>query len=413
MSNASLPIRRHRARRAPHQLVGVLCVLAVVVAAVFSPDQSGAQESKDTYEAVLAESLAVLERYEAAVNRTAELEAELADIDSKAVSLQVELDDAQRRVDETAAVLTQAEADLVEIEKKRDREVQRLRNEAVAAYMGAGKPVPDLGAAMRDPRALDDFARGRVYADVVVTDRRLIIDEVTELRKGADQLREEAEMARDMAVSARDEVTAREAELERIRNDRIQAEEAARRAATHEQELAVQLEARRRDAELSYSQDILTSDSIGAILAERQRGQDPPATSLGIFLNPIKNGRIVSPYGARIDPFLGTASIHAALDIDAVMGEPVRASEAGTVVIASEQGGYGLAVVIDHGNTLATLCGHMSAFTVKPGDIVERGQIVGLAGSTGRSTGPHCHWEVRINGVRVDGRAYLDRTPEL
>jgi murein DD-endopeptidase MepM/ murein hydrolase activator NlpD len=80
--------------------------------------------------------------------------------------------------------------------------------------------------------------------------------------------------------------------------------------------------------------------------------------------------------------------------------------------MAEERGGYGLTVVIDHGNRLATLYGHMSRLDVRPGDLVARGQQIGAVGSTGLSTGPHCHWEVRLLGLPIDGRPYLNMTPE-
>jgi murein DD-endopeptidase MepM/ murein hydrolase activator NlpD len=82
------------------------------------------------------------------------------------------------------------------------------------------------------------------------------------------------------------------------------------------------------------------------------------------------------------------------------------------VLIAEERGGYGLTIVIEHGNQLATLYGHMSSFAVKPGDLVQRGQIIGAVGSTGLSTGPHCHWEVRVLGTPIDGTPYLNTFPE-
>ena len=149
------------------------------------------------------------------------------------------------------------------------------------------------------------------------------------------------------------------------------------------------------------------------MLARWQKGQLPAAETYGIFLDPIKNGKIVSGYGPRLHPIYNIVRQHNGLDLNGQMGEPMRASENGLVLLASEQGGYGLTVVIDHGNQLATLYGHMSQLDVKPGDLVQRGQQIGLVGSTGVSTGPHCHWEVRVLGLPVDGTPYLNQTPEL
>lgn len=379
---------------------------------VAGSDVLAQRSAHDDYETVLAQEREMRERYEASVKRGEELAAQISQLDTDIAQAGERLSSAETYLADTEVELGRVEAELTAKQAELERERQRLRDESIAAYMRAGKPNPDLGMAMRDPKGLDDFARSRIYADVVMTDRKVVIARVAEMEAATEVLHAEAGRTRDEAAAARDSVAAEKAGLEASREERNAAQVAAQAAAAQQEELAHQLEERREQAEQRYADSILTSDTIGVMLESRQRGQKPPESTYGIFLNPIKNGRIVSPYGERIDPFTHTPKVHAGLDIDAVMGEPVRASEAGTVVIASEQGGYGLAVVIDHGNTLATLCGHMSAFNVKVGDKVERGDVVGLAGSTGWSTGPHCHWEVRVMGKRVEGTPYLDMTRE-
>ena len=120
-----------------------------------------------------------------------------------------------------------------------------------------------------------------------------------------------------------------------------------------------------------------------------------------------------SPFGTRRDPFTGLPANHSGIDIAAPEGVPVEASAAGVVTAAGPRGGYGLAVEIDHGSGITTLYGHASAILVEPGTRVERGTPVALVGDTGRSTGPHVHFEVRSNGSPVDPRqalsAYRDR----
>jgi murein DD-endopeptidase MepM/ murein hydrolase activator NlpD len=120
---------------------------------------------------------------------------------------------------------------------------------------------------------------------------------------------------------------------------------------------------------------------------------------------------VVSAYGLRLHPILGIERMHKGLDIDGPMGAPVRASADGVVVFAEERGGYGLTVLVDHGNQLATLYAHLSSFAVGPGDPVRRGDVLGTVGSTGLSTGPHVHWEVRVLGTPVSGLPYLAREP--
>jgi murein DD-endopeptidase MepM/ murein hydrolase activator NlpD len=114
-----------------------------------------------------------------------------------------------------------------------------------------------------------------------------------------------------------------------------------------------------------------------------------------------------SGFGVRSDPFLGRPAMHTGLDFRAATGDPVRATAYGKVISAGWQGGYGRMVEIDHGNTLTTRYGHLSEINVKVGEIVRIGQVIGAVGSTGRSTGPHLHYETRIDGDAVDPQKFL------
>jgi murein DD-endopeptidase MepM/ murein hydrolase activator NlpD len=114
-----------------------------------------------------------------------------------------------------------------------------------------------------------------------------------------------------------------------------------------------------------------------------------------------------SGFGVRSDPFLGRPAMHTGLDFRSSIGDPVRATATGTVGIAGRNGGYGKMVEIDHGNGLATRYGHLSEIEVKVGQHVKIGQVVGRVGSTGRSTGPHLHYETRIDGEAVDPQKFL------
>ena len=114
-----------------------------------------------------------------------------------------------------------------------------------------------------------------------------------------------------------------------------------------------------------------------------------------------------SGFGVRSDPFLGRPAMHTGLDFRSSTGDPVRATANGTVESAGWSGGYGKMVEIDHGNGFATRYGHMSEIEVKVGQQIKIGQIIGRVGSTGRSTGPHLHYETRIDGDAVDPQKFL------
>lgn len=115
-------------------------------------------------------------------------------------------------------------------------------------------------------------------------------------------------------------------------------------------------------------------------------------------------GQITSGYGWRMHPIYGSYEFHAGIDIAASYGTPIRAAARGTVCFAGRYGGYGLCVIVEHGNGIQTLYGHCSQLLVTEGTQVEAGDIIALVGSTGVSTGPHLHFEVRQNGIAVDPR---------
>ncbi|MGB9367545.1 MAG: peptidoglycan DD-metalloendopeptidase family protein [Xanthobacteraceae bacterium] len=114
-----------------------------------------------------------------------------------------------------------------------------------------------------------------------------------------------------------------------------------------------------------------------------------------------------SGFGMRADPFIRAPAMHTGLDIRADSGDPARATAAGTVTMAGWNGGYGKMVEVDHGNGFATRYAHLSAIDVEVGQTVRIGQIVGKVGSTGRSTGPHLHYETRVDGDAVDPQKFL------
>ncbi|HYV48560.1 MAG TPA: M23 family metallopeptidase [Myxococcaceae bacterium] len=118
-------------------------------------------------------------------------------------------------------------------------------------------------------------------------------------------------------------------------------------------------------------------------------------------------GWVTSDFGQRLDPYTADRVMHAGLDIAAPHGKDVAAPAEGTVVFAGLEGGYGNVLVIDHGYGIKTRYGHLAKITVKAGDRIKRGQIIAVVGNTGRSTGPHLHYEVRVNGIPQNPRKFI------
>lgn len=124
-------------------------------------------------------------------------------------------------------------------------------------------------------------------------------------------------------------------------------------------------------------------------------------------IHPLKEGWVTSSFGNRTSPFTGLEEFHAGLDVGAAEGTPIVAPGNGTVTFAGTKGLYGKMVILHHGHGMATRYAHLSKILKKRGEKVKRGEPIGLVGQTGRSTGPHLHYEVRINGAAVNPQDYI------
>lgn len=144
-----------------------------------------------------------------------------------------------------------------------------------------------------------------------------------------------------------------------------------------------------------------------ALEAQIRALQNPDAVYSGGALGWPCSGKITSEFGNRIHPILKTKKLHTGLDIGVPTGTPIKAAADGTVIKAAWNNSYGNMVMIDHGSGIATLYAHNSKLLVSTGQTVTRGQQIAAAGSTGQSTGPHCHFEVRLNGAYQNPRNYL------
>lgn len=172
--------------------------------------------------------------------------------------------------------------------------------------------------------------------------------------------------------------------------------------------------------ERSFSKDIKELKEILDSLNQLKSFEDEELTDLSEtesklkkFLDSIPtfwpaSGKVSSKFGSRKDPFEGRKRFHEGIDIAASHGEDIRASASGKVILAKSYNGYGRTVIIDHGRGITTLYGHASKLLVKEGQTVSKGQLIAKVGSSGRSTGPHLHFEIRINGQAVDPLSYLD-----
>lgn len=350
-------------------------------------DRSRTQAAVEDAQAVLA----------AANRQLAEVETQLAAKEAELAAAQAALQDAQNATlavsEQLQQVSAQLEATRQELADKKDE----FNARAVAAYKYGGSV--SYAGALLDADNFSDLATTAYYLQSVMEyDNRLIeqvsgeAEQIADARAEVDALHEQLATQQAVAERAAAEVE-RAAQAQRKLTDMAAQERA--RSASVKQQLESQL----------ASYNALVSD----LEAESRKLEEELAKSrwragrpgVGELLWPT-NGRAGSGYGWRVHPIYGTRRMHTGVDIAGPYGQPIIAAAEGLVIHAGWRGGYGLAVVIDHGGGLATLYAHQSSINVAEGQVVTAGQKVGSIGSTGQSTGPHLHFEVRVNGVPKD-----------
>ena len=253
-----------------------------------------------------------------------------------------------------------------------------------------------------------DVGRIRAYGSSVVQEQSSVVDTFIRAEERAVAFRNATEAQRRHLQGVRDAVQAeRDAlEVELQRREQLRAEAEAQRV--EQQRLLVEAQVRRVQVEADIASEAAESDSIGAQIAAAQARQELALPDPSTLVWPASAGRpISSEFGMRFHPILNYYRMHKGADIGCRVGEAHLAITAGTILIASERGGYGLTGVGDHGGQLSTLYAHAAKLLVQVGDQVEPGDPLSECGSTGLSTGPHLHFETRVQGAPIDPRALL------
>lgn len=325
----------------------------------------------------------------------------------------------QRDLDTATAELKQVQAERIQLDKDITKTEAELK--AAQARLQSREKV-------FYKRVRDIYINGRLsYLDVVVGSK-----DFSDFANRMEMLKRILQSDMDLIntiKTEREEIAIKKAKLEEDRAKVLELEKVAQ----EKQNLINQKKAERqavleramndRDtAERAYNELMASSASITAMLQQRaaeraaaaaaaasQGGSGGGATwvqGTGQLAAPVV-APITSDFGWRIHPIYGTRRLHAGTDFGVDEGTPVHAADGGVVVEAGWVSGYGYTVIIDHGNGMSTLYAHNSDVAVSPGQTVSKGQVVSYSGNTGGSTGPHLHFEVRINGEPTDPMGYL------
>ena len=309
---------------------------------------------------------------------------EAADEATKAYKdVRKELDATEERIDENEAKLQVLNKDFA---KKRSQLAKRVRD----IYINGQISYLDVLFGAKDFQ--DFFTRMDLLKRVIEQDYGLV--QVVFAEKTAIEQSQKA------------------LETDRVAKEKLVQSAAERKKEAEKKQSAKQaiidkMETDRATQERIINENLAASKEVEQMIRNSRYQPASPALSGGGALNWPLGGPITSPFGWRVHPITGASRFHSGIDIGGDYGDTIHAAGAGVVSYAGWISGYGYAVIIDHGGGISTLYGHNQALLVSEGQSVSQGQPIAECGSTGNSTGPHCHFEVRVDGEPVNPMGYL------
>jgi murein DD-endopeptidase MepM/ murein hydrolase activator NlpD len=335
----------------------------------------------------------------------------VARVESEVQSLDARISDLNARIAVVKKKLTAAQLELTFLTEqlqavlgRLDRRTDFFSERARAAYMAG--PTAYVDGLLSAENFGDLIDRTAYYESALDADSRLV-QEIEVLRDDTETQREVVEEKRAKIIEAKMSLEADRAEVAQIRQQRASVLAARRAVLTEKRGLLGEVKSRRNAQQQILDQLDRESQQIESLLSAQASSVSGPFPTGGGQLAWPAAGPVISGFGPRTHPIFGDTRMHTGIDIAAPYGAPVVAADDGVVVFAGVMSGYGNAIVVDHGGGLATTYNHLSAFSVSSGQRVGRQQTIGAVGCTGYCTGPHLHFEVRVNGAPVDPMPYL------
>lgn len=376
------------------------------------PSQHDDGSLREQYDEVLGEEAALINRVQRVQAERARLNGELEKLQADLQAKNVELLGAQAELDEAEFLGTIYAQAVVDARQKEEVAEERLRKQIVATYVNGGADASVLEALLKATSG-EEFGQALAFSKAVVGDTEILVKNLQRAREEAREADRVAKANTAKAEARRDEVDAARRFISAARDNQVRLVDEINIQLMLESQALMEVQGRRALVEGRINAMTTSSDGVAMLLADRQRNQPDWQPGRYPITNPLPGYRIGSAFGMRFHPILNIERLHAGGDMGAPSGTPIHAAAEGIVVVASERGGYGLAVVIDHGDSLATLYAHQSAIAVRPGQEVKRGDVIGWVGSTGLSTGPHLHLEVRVKGMPVNPDGIVDFEAEV
>ncbi len=348
-----------------------------------------------------SESRAVGERLGAAQVELASVQAELTEAQGRVDALTAQIQGEEAHLADVNAQLEVIKQNLIETTVELQNTLDDLEVQVVELYMNATASVTTMVLGF-DTAA--EASVGLVYVEEVTGQSEDLLDTFEFLKLEEER---QQNLALDRQAEVEEILAGLEGERLVLEGEVAVVEELRLEAEANLESVRGLLNQINRDIEAAESRHASLEADAERLEAEIIALQEQGGTNPGVLGWPI-SGRVTSPYGYRIHPIFGTKRLHTGIDIAGSSGSPIAAAGSGRVILAETYGGYGRAVVIDHGGGLATLYAHQSSLAVAVGDRVDRGDTIGYVGCSGSCTGPHLHFETRENGAKVDPMKYLN-----
>jgi murein DD-endopeptidase MepM/ murein hydrolase activator NlpD len=361
---------------------------------------------KSEYEAFTVQEQQMLQELSDAQAASKEASVKLEALNQETQAKQLELLDTTQRLRDAEKQVTARIAERKRAEKKVRVARERLRKQIVASFVTGGEP--GQMEAFLNAQTGEQIGQALAYGRAISGSTETLLGELETAEKDRTKAAKAAKAAKDQALTTRDEtehaakflVDARATQSTLLADINVQYIKEA--AALRE------IQGQKAVIEGRINSMNRASDGVQQILADLQKDQEDWFPGAVEVSNPLPGVKPSSPFGMRHHPILNVDRLHAGCDMGAPTGTEIHAAADGIVVLAEVRGGYGNAVVIDHGHSLGTMYGHTSKMLVTAGQIVKRGDVIALVGSTGLSTGPHLHFETRLKGLPIDPAGVVD-----
>ncbi|MDR1558335.1 MAG: peptidoglycan DD-metalloendopeptidase family protein [Clostridiales bacterium] len=388
----------------------LICCAAAVLLFPASISAESIDDLKKRQEEIQNEQSAAQQQLEVTTKQKNQTEIEMEQIDAELTKATDDLLRVTDRLNRTSAELDVMELDLKAIQEHREEQYELLKQRLNFMYKNGKIGYLDI---IFEAKSFPDFINRVEYINRIAKNDKTLLNKLTSTAV--------------LAEETFNEIDKQKTSLEQLASEREDKQDDLQDTLARKQELYNRLDSDEKSYEEKMASLKETEDEIVALIKQKEKEAAEAAARLaaagggyasatintspysGRMLWPVPGRYLISDvYRVRYNPVNGRREQHAGVDIPAPYGTSIVAAESGVVITSSWKSGYGYTVIIDHGNGITTLYGHNSRLLVSGGQSVGKGDSIALAGSTGNSTGPHCHFEVRINGSPVNPQSYLN-----